>query len=233
MGSLEYIINGFVRAIELLLAQDPETYSAIGATLWVSTLSMALSLLIGIPLGFLLGHFDFPGKRPLRTTVDTLLAFPTVVIGLLVYAFISRRGPLGDLGLLFTLPGMALGQTILALPIVIALTATAVESLDQRLSATLRSLGASRRQAALTTLWEARYAVMAAAVTAYGRVVSEVGISMMVGGNIKWHTRTITTAIALETGKGEFSLGIALGLVLMILAFLVNLGLGRLKRRLN
>ena len=233
MGSLEYIINGFVRAIELLLAQDPETYSAIGATLWVSTLSMALSLSIGIPLGFLLGHFDFPGKRPLRTTVDTLLAFPTVVIGLLVYAFISRRGPLGDLGLLFTLPGMALGQTILALPIVIALTATAVESLDQRLSATLRSLGASRRQAALTTLWEARYAVMAAAVTAYGRVVSEVGISMMVGGNIKWHTRTITTAIALETGKGEFSLGIALGLVLMILAFLVNLGLGRLKRRLN
>ncbi|WP_044351426.1 ABC transporter permease [Dethiosulfatarculus sandiegensis] len=230
---MEYIINGFVRAIELLLAQDPETYSAIGATLWVSTLSMALSLLIGIPLGFLLGHFDFPGKRPLRTTVDTLLAFPTVVIGLLVYAFISRRGPLGDLGLLFTLPGMALGQTILALPIVIALTATAVESLDQRLSATLRSLGASRRQAALTTLWEARYAVMAAAVTAYGRVVSEVGISMMVGGNIKWHTRTITTAIALETGKGEFSLGIALGLVLMILAFLVNLGLGRLKRRLN
>jgi tungstate transport system permease protein len=233
LGSLEYILEGFLRAIELLLLQDPETYSAIGVTLWVSSMSMFLSLLIGIPLGFLLGHFDFPGKRPLRTTVDSLLAFPTVVIGLLVYAFVSNRGPLGDLGLLFALPGIALGQTILALPIVIALTATAVESLDQRLSATLCSLGASRRQAALTTLWEARYAVMAAAVTAYGRVVSEVGISMMVGGNIKWHTRTITTAIALETGKGEFSLGIALGLVLMIMAFLVNLGLNRLKRRFD
>ena len=150
--------------------------------------------------------------------MDAFLAFPTVAIGLLVYAFVSRKGPLGDYELLFSIPGMALGQMLLALPIVIALSATAVEGLDSRLSQTLHTLGASARQVALTTLWEARYAVLAAAVAAYGRVVSEVGISMMVGGNIKWHTRSITTAITLETGKGEFAMGLALGLVLLALA---------------
>ena len=231
MGSLDYIFSGFAKAFDLLFSGDLETYSAVLTTVEVSTLSMLVSLLVGIPLGFALGHFDFPGKRPLRTTVDTLLALPTVVIGLLVYAFISRRGPLGELGLLFTIPGMAAGLIILALPIVIALTATAVESLDHRLRANLLTLGATRTQLALTSLWEARYAVLAAAVMSFGRVVSEVGIAMMVGGNIKWHTRTITTAIALETGKGEFAMGIALGMVLMVIALSVNLCLSRLRRR--
>lgn len=231
MSSLDYIFSGFSTAFDLLIKGDPETYSAVLTTVEVSSLSMLISLLIGIPLGFGLGHFDFYGKRPLRTVVDTLLALPTVVIGLLVYAFISRRGPLGEFGLLFTTYGMAVGQTILALPIVVALTATAVESLDRRLRTNLLTLGATRTQLALTSLWEARYAVLAAAVMAYGRVVSEVGISMMVGGNIKWHTRTITTAIALETGKGEFAMGIALGMVLMVIALSVNLCLSRLRRK--
>jgi tungstate transport system permease protein len=134
---------------------------------------------------------------------------------------------------LFTLPGIAVGQTILGLPIIIALTASAVESLDSRLRPTLLTLGARPRDLLLTTVWEARFSLLAAAVTAYGRIVSEVGISMMVGGNIKWYTRTITTAIALETNKGQFALGIALGIVLLTIAFGVNLALFFLKSRIG
>jgi tungstate transport system permease protein len=149
----------------------------------------------------------------------------------MVYAFITSRGPLGEFGLLFTLPGIAIGQTILALPIVIALTASAVESMDSRLRITLMTLGADKLQLMLTTLREARFAILAGAVTAYGRVLTEVGISMMVGGNIKWHTRTITTAIALETNKGQFGMGIALGLVLLAFAFAVNFAVSFLLKR--
>jgi len=228
---MDYIAAGLIEAFGLLLSGDGETYSAIATTLKASTLSMAASLVIGIPLGFLLGYYSFPGKRQVRTVVDTLLAMPTVVVGLLVYAFISRRGPMGDFGLLFTIPGIALAQTILITPIVISLTATAIEGLDRRLRMTLIALGADARQIAITSLVEAKYAVLMAAVAAYGRAISEVGISMMVGGNIKWHTRTITTAIALETGKGEFAMGIALGIVLLLMAFLANSLLTVFKRR--
>jgi len=228
---MQVLIDGLVTAIQLLLSGHPETYSAVAATLTVSSYAMLASLSIGIPLGFLLGYYDFPGKRAIRTLVDTCLAFPTVLIGLLVYAFISRRGPLGEFGLLFSLTAIAIGQTILALPVVIALTATAMESLDRQLRLTLLTLGARGRQLLWTSIWEARYGVLAATMNAYGRVLTEVGISMMVGGNIKWHTRTITTAIALETGKGEFAMGIALGLVLMSIAFLVNLALAVLRKR--
>ncbi len=228
---MDFILAGVLEAIGLLLRGDPEAFSAIAATLRVSTYSMAASLAIGIPAGFALGYNDFRGKRPLRLLVDTLLALPTVFIGLLVYAFLTRRGPLGEWNLLFTLPGIAIGQVILALPIVVALTATAVESMDARLHTTLMTLGAGRRQLALTTLWEGRFSILAAGVTAYGRVLTEVGISMMVGGNIKWHTRTITTAIALETNKGQFAIGIALGLVLLAIAFVVNLSLSFLRTR--
>ena len=228
---MDYIWQGILRAFQLLISSDPETLSAIGVTLRVSTLSILASLVLGIPLGFVLGYQSFPGKRAVRLLVDTLLSFPTVVIGLLVYAFVSRQGPLGDFGLLFTLPGIAIGQTILGLPIIIALTASAVEGMDERLRPTLLTLGAIKRQIMLSTVWEARFSILAAAVTAYGRIVSEVGISMMVGGNIKWHTRTITTAIALETNKGRFGMGIALGLVLLAIAFAVNLILSFLRRR--
>jgi tungstate transport system permease protein len=201
------------------------------ATVKASTLSMLVSLSIGIPLGFLLGYFDFWGKKKLRTIVDTLLALPTVFIGLLVYAFLTRNGPLGAMGLLFSITAIAIGQTILALPIVISLCATAVESMDRQLRPTLIALGAGRRQLVLSSLWEIRFGILAAALTAYGRVMTEVGISMMVGGNIKWHTRTITTAIALETNKGLFAMGIALGLVLMAIAFAVNVSVSFLRKR--
>ena len=228
---MDFIAQGIIQALALLFSADEETYSAILATVKVSSLSIILSLLIGIPCGFFLGYFEFPGKRQLRAISDTLLALPTVVVGLFVYAFISHRGPLGDLELLYTIPGIALAQTVLVVPIVISLTASAIESLDRRLKPTLIALGAHGRQIAITSLLEARYAVLIAAATAYGRAVSEVGVSMIIGGNIKWHTRTITTAITLETGKGEFSMGIALGIVLLILAFVVNGALVFLRKR--
>ena len=227
---MNYILDGLRQALHLLLTADPETVSAITATVAASTLSMIATLALGAPLGFLLGHYRFPGRRAARLAVDTLLSLPTVVIGLLVYAFLSRRGPLGELGMLFTIPGIAVGQTILGLPVVVAMTATAVENLDARLRNTLLTLGAGPRGVALTTLYEARLHLLLAAMAAYGRIVSEVGISMMVGGNIKWHTRTITTAIALETGKGEFAMGLALGLVLMTLALAVNASAALLRR---
>lgn len=226
-----YITEGFIRAFELLTSFDEETYSAVITTIRVSTMSMAASFMIGIPSGFALGYFSFPTKRQVRAVVDTLLAMPTVVVGLIVYTFISRRGPLGDFELLYTQPGIAIAQTILVLPVVISLTATAVESLDRRLRPTLYALGARGAQIAVTSLMEARYAVLIAAITAYGRAISEVGVSMIIGGNIKWHTRTITTAIALETGKGEFGMAIALGIVLLLLAFLVNGSLTVLRKR--
>ena len=228
---MEFFLAGFIEAIHLLFGSDDQTWSAVAATLKASSGSMAASLSVGIPLGFLLGYFDFPGKSHIRLLVDTALALPTVFIGLVVYAFISSRGPLGEMDLLFTLPGIAIGQTLLALPIVIALSATAVESMDRHLRTLLISLGASRCQLLFSSLWEVRYGVLAAGLTAYGRVMTEVGISMMVGGNIKWHTRTITTAIALETGKGMFATGIALGLVLIAIAFAVNIALSFLRKK--
>lgn len=228
---MDFILQGLIDAFGLMASGDPETFSAVWATLAVSFSAVGATLALGIPLGFCMGFFSFPGKRAARMLTETLLSLPTVVIGLLVFAFLSRRGPLGDLDLLFTLTGVSIGLTILGLPIVMAYTATAVEGLERSLVDTLRTLGASRRQLALSSLFEARYPIMLAALTAFGRIVSEVGIAMMVGGNIKWHTRTITTAIALETAKGEFAMGIALGLVLMIIAFLVNLGAAWLRRR--
>jgi tungstate transport system permease protein len=159
------------------------------------------------------------------------MSLPTVFIGLIVYAFVSRQGPLGHMGLLFTLEGIAIGLTILALPVVISLSASAVESTDASLRTTLLSLGAGNRQLMLGTLWEARHAILAGALAAYGRVMTEVGIAMIVGGNIKWHTRTITTAIAMETNKGQFAMGIALGLVLLLIAFIVNGSVSFLRKR--
>lgn len=228
---MDFILSGLWQAFGLLLSGHPETYSAVWTTLTVSGISISACLLMGAPLGFFLGYTRFRGRRALKTLVDTMLSFPTVVIGLIVFAFISKQGPLGELNLLFTMSGMAIGLTILGLPTVIAMTATAVENMDDRLKPTLLTLGASRGQVLLATLYEARFHMALAAAAAFGRIVSEVGIAMMVGGNIKWHTRTITTAIALETGKGEFAMGVALGLVLMIIALLVNISLISLRKR--
>lgn len=228
---MDFILQGLRQAFLLLFSGNSETYSAVAATLTVSSYAMAVSLAVGIPSGFVLGHLRFAGRRQVRLVVDTLMSLPTVFIGLIVYAFVSRQGPLGHMGLLFTLQGIAIGLTILALPVVISLSASAVESTDASLRTTLLSLGAGNRQLMLGTLWEARHAILAGALAAYGRVMTEVGIAMIVGGNIKWHTRTITTAIALETNKGQFAMGIALGLVLLLIAFIVNGSVSFLRKR--
>lgn len=228
---MDYIVAGFIKAFQLLIGGDESTWSAIFTTLKVSTCSMLLSIGAGLPLGFLIGYFDFRFKKQVRTVLNTMLALPTVFIGLAVYAFISRQGPFGEFGLLFTITGIAIGQTILALPIVTAITASTIENIDSDLKLTLVSLGAGKKNIMATCLWEVRYGILAAAVTAYGRVLTEVGISMMVGGNVKYHTRTITTTIALEANKGLFADGIALGIVLILIAFIVNYALSFLRKQ--
>lgn len=226
-----YFTEGFHKALDLLLYMDDATISAIEATLVSTSYALCIAMLLGLPLGFLLGYTNFPGKRFLRLISDTLLAFPTVLIGLIVYVFITYRGPLGQFGLLFTLPGMVIGQSILALPIVVSWTAQAVESLDPRCRETLLTLGARPVQLAWLTLREVRYEIGMVCVTAFGRVVTEVGVAMMLGGNIRYATRTMTTAISLETSKGEFAQGIALGLVLLLIAFVVNFLLAWFKHK--
>lgn len=226
-----YFSEGMSKALDLLLNMDDATISAIQATLSSTSCALVIATILGLPLGFLLGYTNFPGKKFLRLVSDTLLAFPTVLIGLIVYVFITYRGPLGQFGLLFTLPGMVIGQSILALPIVISWTAQAVESLDPRCRETLLTLGASSSQLALHTIREIRYDLGMVCVTAFGRVVTEVGVAMMLGGNIRYSTRTMTTAISLETSKGEFAQGIALGIVLLLIAFLVNFLLSWFKHK--
>lgn len=206
----------------MLFSLHPSTISAIEVTLVSTAWSVGIAMLLGLPLGFALGYCRFPGARFLRLISDTLLAFPTVLIGLIVYVLITRRGPLGQFGLLFTMPGMIIGQTILALPIVISWTAQAVESMDPRCRLTFLTLGARPFQTCLLTIWEARYEIGMVGATAFGRVVTEVGVAMMLGGNILNATRTMTTAISLETSKGDFSQGIALGLALLAIAFFIN-----------
>ena len=228
---MDYLVNGFSGAFSLLVHMDAATLSAIYATLISTCYAMAVALLLGLPMGFALGYCSFPGKRALRLVSDTLLAFPTVLIGLLVYAFITARGPLGQYGLLFTLPGMAVGQAVLALPIVVSWTAQAIESLDPRCRETLLTLGANTRQVATLSLWECRYSIGMVCITAFGRVITEVGVAMMLGGNIRYATRTMTTAIALETSKGDFAQGIALGLILLLMAFAINLVLAFFRHR--
>jgi tungstate transport system permease protein len=223
--------DGFNEAIDLLLSGNESVYSAISTTITVSSWSLLISLLIGLPLGFALGYYNFYGKAVVRTIVDTFLALPTVVIGLVAYTMLSRVGPFGEHDLLFTQSAIIIGQIVLGLPIIIALTATQVEAVDKRLYTSLKGLGAHSFQILTATLVEARFGIMTAAMTAYGRIITEIGISMMVGGNIKYHTRTVTTAIALETGKGEFVTGIALGLVLFAVALIVNIALSMLKRK--
>lgn len=213
----------------LLSSGDPQTYNVIYNTLITSTISILFTAILGFPLGFALGYFDFLGKRVASLICNTFLAFPTVVIGLIVYALISSQGIFGEYGLLFTNTGIILGQTLLALPIVIVLSASVVENMDKNLSLTLQSFALSRFEMIQTTLYELRHALLSVLITAYARVISEIGIAMMIGGNIKWHTRTITTAISLETNKGEFALAIALGIVLVSIALLTNLLLVFLK----
>lgn len=217
------------RAFELLLQGDPRLLEAIWLSFWTSVVAIALITPPSIALGFLLAKRQFPGQRAVVVLVQALLSFPTVVIGLLIYLLVSRRGPLGFMELLFTPGAIIAGYMVIAFPILVVFTIAAVQGADPRIYETARCLGASRRQGSFTTLWEVRFGIGAAVVNGFGRVVSEVGCAIMIGGNIEGLTRNIPTAIALETSKGDFSQGIALGMVLMAVALGVNVVLAMLQ----
>lgn len=227
---MEYITNGFIEALKIIISADPEFLHTVYVSIKLALLSVVFAALFGIPAGIALVIFKFKGRTTLITISNTLMSFPTVVVGLMVYSFLTYRGPLGNLKLMFTQTAVVIGQVILVLPIIVSLTVSAVRALDARIQPTVLSLGATRRQSFRMLISEAKYGIMAAIVSAFGRVFAEVGVSMMLGGNIRHYTRTITTAIALETSKGEFAMGIALGLVLLLVAFGVNIFLNQMKR---
>ncbi|MFH1709183.1 MAG: ABC transporter permease [Planctomycetota bacterium] len=195
--------------------------------IWVSLetacIATLVSVLIGVPCGYALAMRSFRGRHALITLLNTLLAVPTVVVGLFVYMLIARRAPLGPLGLLFSVPAMIIGQALLALPIVVVLAHAAFAAVEQGARETALTLGAGPGAVTLTLIREARFGLMAAVTATFGRLIGEVGISMMLGGNIAGYTRTMTTAIALETSKGEFALGMRLGGILLAIALVVNL----------
>ncbi len=219
---MDILVDSFVSAILLVWALDPELLLIVQVSLRVSCIATLIAALAGVPLGFLIAFAAIPGKRIILTLLNTLLALPTVVIGLFVYAFISRRGIFGPLDLLYTQSAMVIGQVILILPVVTALTIAAISRIDSRYRKTAMTLGANSLQTALVVFREARFGIGAAVIAAFGRVISEVGISMMLGGNIKGFTRTMTTAMALEYDKGSFVLAVALGLVLMSISLGMN-----------
>jgi len=228
---VDFLLESLRASLDLILAMDREVYLTVWTSLYVSLIAIVLAALTGVPAGLAIGLGRFRGRRLIITLLNTLMALPTVVVGLVVYGFISRQGPLGSMGLLFTPTAMILGQVILATPIVAHYTLGAMSAADQRIMATALTLGASPFQGALQLLQEIRFGVMAAVVAGFGRVIAEVGVAMMLGGNIRGYTRTMTTAIALETSKGEFAFALALGVFLMGVALVINLFLNFLQQR--
>lgn len=216
------IAQAFSTAVTLILGGDPNLAEVVLLSLRVSLSAVFLATLIGFPLGAVLAVSRFPGRKLVIVLLNALMGLPPVVVGLLVYLFLSRSGPLGSWGLLFTPTAMIIAQTILVTPIVGALTRQTVEDLWSEYEEQLRSLGAGTATALLTLLWEGRFSLLTAVLAGFGRAVAEVGAVLIVGGNIAHATRVMTTSIALETAKGNLELALALGIVLIALAVLIN-----------
>jgi len=223
--------QGLLKALELIITLDPEVMQIAGRSLIFAATSCSIATLICLPLGSIIHFNSFRGKRLIINITQTLYSVPTVAIGLFVFVFISHAGPLGGLGLLFTPAAIVIGQVLLVLPVITGLTVSALSGVDKAVTETAISLGANRFQATALVIREARFAILAALIMGFGRAISEVGLSLMVGGNIRGFTRTITTAISLETSKGEFELSIALGIILIILALVINIVLNRVQHR--
>jgi tungstate transport system permease protein len=228
---MDFLAEGFRRAFALLFAGDAEIYGIALVTLKIAITATAVACGLGLPLGYFLATRRFWGRRAALTAVNTALAFPTVVVGLLLYGLLSRRGPLGGLGWLYTWQAIVLGDVLLALPIAAALSAAAIQGVDPRIRRTAETLGAGPWRTAWTVAREARFALAAVITAAFGQVVAEIGAAMMVGGNIRGSTRTLTTAVALSTSQGDFGLALALGLVLLAMALIVNVALQVLQGR--
>ena len=227
---MDYFLDALREAFALITRLDPEVYRIVWTSVSISICAVVLASLLALPLGLLIAMRRFAGKRLVLQSLNTLMALPTVVVGLFLYGLLSRQGPLGGLGLLYTPWAVIIGECVLILPIILNLIITAVNSADPRLALTCKALGASGSQVAWTYLSELRYGLVAAIIVGLGRAIGEVGVAMMLGGNIQGHTRTMTTAIALETSKGEFELALALGLLLLAVAFTLNFALQSFQR---
>jgi tungstate transport system permease protein len=218
---LDDITQGIIQAVDLIVTLNPDVMEIAALSLYISLSATIIAALISIPVGGFIHFHDFFGKRVVIVIIQTLYSVPTVVVGLLIYLLISKSGPLGFLGLLFTPEGMILGQTVLIIPIMTGLVISALSGVDKSISDTLVSLGATGFQKTLEIVREARFAILGAVVLGFGRAIAEVGVAMMIGGNIRGFTRVLTTAITLETGMGAFGLSIALGIILLIIALIV------------
>ena len=223
------ITDGFLEAIQLIITMNPEIMEIAGRSLYVSIIATLVAALIAIPLGALIYYYEFRGKRAVINIIQTLYALPTVIVGLLVYLLVSNSGPLGPLKLLYTTNAMIIAQVVLVSPLIVGLTIAALSGLDKEMKYTIMALNARAYRALMTLVREAKYAILSAVVLAFGRAIAEVGAVMMVGGNIRHFTRTLTTAITLNTSMGEFATSIALGIILLMIALMVNLGVNILQ----
>ncbi len=228
---MDFLTQSLAEALGMLVSLDPELYFIVWVSLKVSVMSTIVASALGVPLGFFIAVRRFRGKRAVITLLNTLLALPTVVIGLFVYAMLSRQGVLGHWGVLYTPTAIVIGQVILILPWVASFTVSAVSRIDERYRQTAMTLGAGPVQVALAIIREARFGILGAVIAAFGRVIAEIGIAMMLGGNIKGFTRTMTTAMALEHNKGEFVLAVALGIVLLAVSLAMNIVLQAVQGR--
>ena len=225
------IWQGFVEAVKLIISFDPEVMEIAGRSLMISGTACLLASLICLPLGSFIHFHNFRGKRALTNVIQTLFSVPTVIVGLFVFVLFSQAGLFGASGILFTPVVMVIGQMILISPVMLGLTISALSGVNKELVDTATSLGASGRQIAVAVIREARFAIVAALIMGFGRAISEVGCALMVGGNIRGVTRVMTTAISLETSKGELVLSIALGIILLSLALIISIALNRIQQR--
>ena len=228
---MSLIFDGIRQAFLLLIHGDIQMLKVAGLSLLVSGIATVISLLIGIPLGVVIGLNKFPGKRFIASLINAGMGAPPVVVGLIVLIFLWRSGPLGFLNIIYTPAAMVIAQVIIALPIIAGFTMAAIQQLDPKLRMQIFALGASRMQMVWLLLREARLPLLAAVMAGFGAVISEVGASMMVGGNIVNHTRIMTTAIVAESSKGAFDMAIALSIILLIIVYLVNLLLTWIQQR--
>jgi len=228
---LNEILEGIHQAVDLIITLNPEMVEITTRTLYISLSSTLIASLISVPIGGLIHFRSFRGKRTIINIIQTLFSIPTVLVGLFVFLLISKNGIFGQFNLMFTPGGMIIGQTFLIMPIIIAFTISALSGVNKHISDLAISLGASEFQTIYTIMKEAKYALLAAIILGFGRAISEVGVAMLLGGNIRGFTRVITTTISLETSKGNVALSIALGIILLAIALIINLILNRFQEK--
>ena len=228
---MDSLLQGFIQAFKLIFHLDQTLFGIIFLSLKVSGSALLMATAIGLPAGALLGLKRFPGRDLAISGTNTLMGLPPVVVGLIVYLLLSRKGPLGFMGLLYSPTAMVVAQTILALPIVTALCHSAIVNVDPVIRLSARTLGATPGQETIAVIREARYGILSAVIAAFGRVMAEVGSILIVGGNIAGYTRVMTTTIALETDKGNFELALALGIILLAISFVINALLHGVQKR--